>query len=183
MSKKIEARFKLDNFYFGRHNYLCNLGYSKNVQTSVEIIFERQGTYTLDEIKVYCYPMKNYPEQVNALKEEILENITIGTNRVTGEINVSDDKFLIMSIPYSKGWSAKVNGQNVELLKANTMFIALPLSSGNHVIEIVYCTPGIKLGVVLSAIGIVIFIVFLILYRRNRTITGDGSRAELDRIQ
>jgi uncharacterized membrane protein YfhO len=159
------VRFKKNNFYFGRHDYLCNLGYSEQGQTTAKIIFSKKGTYSLKSIKAYCYPMINYPQQVEALKEEPLKNIEMGINRVAGDISVSKDKFLVMSIPYSKGWSARVDVQTVELLQANTMFMAIPLTAGNHKIELTYCTPGIKLGAILSGVGFAVFI-YLIVFRK-----------------
>jgi uncharacterized membrane protein YfhO len=45
--------------------------------------------------------MQQYPAQVKALQEEVLEKSKVTRNRVTGEISVSKDKFLVLSIPYS----------------------------------------------------------------------------------
>jgi uncharacterized membrane protein YfhO len=162
----IPVRFKKESFYFGRHDYLCNLGYNEQGQTTATIIFFTKGTYSLKNIKIYCYPMVNYPQQVEALKEEPLKNIELGINRITGDITVSKDKFLVMSIPYSKGWSARVDDQAVELLQANTMFMAIPLTAGNHRIELVYRTPGIRLGTALSVIGFAVLIYLITLRRR-----------------
>jgi uncharacterized membrane protein YfhO len=147
-------------------NYLYNCGYSEDGRTSATLVFDRATRFMLEDIKVYCYPMDNYPEQVMALKNEPLENINVTTNRVTGEISVSKDKYLVLSIPWSKGWSAKVDGNSAGILRANTMFMALPLAAGNHAIELDYCTPGIKLGALLSAIGFAMLICLWLLQKR-----------------
>lgn len=47
--------------------------------------------------------MEPYAEKIEKLREEPLENIVIGTNRVTGDINLSRNKILCLGIPYSTG--------------------------------------------------------------------------------
>jgi uncharacterized membrane protein YfhO len=64
---------------------------------------------------------------------------------------------MVFSIPYSKGWSAYVNGKKTKLLRANTMFMALPLKAGFYNIELKYFTPGLKLGMILSIVGFLLF--------------------------
>jgi uncharacterized membrane protein YfhO len=51
-----------------------------------------------------------------------------------------------------------VNGEERELLQANTAFMGLPLTPGTYEIELEYCTPGLKMGAIISAIGLTFFI-------------------------
>lgn len=160
ISKSAVAKSTDNNWYFGRENYLFNLGYSGEERTSCTISFPKKGTYHLDDIQVYALPMDKYPKYVEALRAEPLENIEFGTNRVSGTVDLSQNKILCMSIPYSIGWSAKVDGEPVKVLRGNYMFMAIPLLKGHHEIELIYCTPGLKLGAIislLSFIGIVVW--------------------------
>lgn len=149
-------------YYFGRKNYLINLGYQQDSQTKCTISFSKKGKFKLDNIEVYCQPMDKYPEQIEDLKEDIMENIKLSINKITGNVDLKEDKFLCLSIPYSEGWSAKVNGQKIDLLKANIMYMAIPLKAGNNEIELNYVTPGIRLGLIISSISWIIFILNLI---------------------
>ena len=149
-----------------QERFLFNLGYNEEGLNTATVTFPDEGC-ELKDIRVYCYPMDNYSRQVNALKEETLENINISANHVSGEITLKKSKFLVMTIPYSKGWSAKVNGIETELLQANTMFMALPLPAGKHTIELSYCTPGIKIGGLLSVIGFACF--FFLVFKKRLT--------------
>jgi uncharacterized membrane protein YfhO len=108
-----------------------------------------------------CYPLDNYAKQVNALKEDVLTNVKLGVNRVSGTIDLKQDKILLLTIPFSPGWTATVDGVQQKLLNANTAFMALPLSKGVHEIHLSYFTPGLKAGLVLSALGWVIFLILL----------------------
>lgn len=147
---------------YERKNYLFNLGYSEDPRTTLTITFPTKGTFTLGDISLYALPMDNYRKQVEALREEPLENIQWETNKISATVDLSKDKILCMSIPYSKGWTATVDGKKVEILRGNYMFMAVPLSSGHHDIEFTYCSPGIKLGIVVSIISLVIFTALLI---------------------
>lgn len=153
VSKSAAATSTAYTWYFGRENYLFNLGYSEEARTTCTITFPKKGTYRLEDIALYALPMDKFPEQVEALRAESLENIAFGTNRITGTVDLSDSKILCMSVPYSKGWSAKVDGAKAEILRGNIMFMALPLPAGHHEIELRYCTPGLRPGIVLSILS------------------------------
>lgn len=172
ISKQISAISPTYSWYFGRNNYLINLGYSGEPRTSCTITFPKKGTFKLESIKIYALPFDNYPAQIEALREEPLENIEFSTNRITGTVDLSKNKILCMSIPYSKGWSAKVDGKPVEILRGNIMFMAIPLEAGYHEIEFTYFTPGLKLGIVCSLTSGIIVAAMLIRDRRRRKAEG-----------
>lgn len=148
-----------------QRNFLLNLGYSEEGLTSCKVTFEKKGTYDLDQILVLCQPMRGYTDAMESLRKESLEDIVTGTNTVTGNITVSTDKILCLSIPYSKGWTAKVDGDKAKLYRANYNSMALMLDKGTHTIELDYCTPGLKAGIVLSAVSLIII---LFLSRKDR---------------
>ena len=102
--------------------------------------------------------MENYEEKINKLKEDTLENVKISNNKITGNIEVEKDKLLCFSIPYNEGWSIKIDGKETQLYKANTMYMMAKVKKGYHEIELNYITPGLKEGIILSVIGLILFI-------------------------
>ncbi len=176
ISKRTMATSTDYNWYYGRENYLFNLGYIGEERTACTIIFQRKGTFRLDDIQLYALPMENYPAQIEALREEPLENIEFSANRITGTVDLSKNKILCMSIPYSKGWSAKVDGQPVEILRGNIMFMAIPLEAGYHEIEFYYFTPGLKLGIACSLTSGIIVAIMLIRNRKRRKAEGANKQ-------
>ena len=138
----------------GRTEYLLNLGYSDKERNTITLKFSNMGDYSFESLKVVCQPMGKLSEYVRARSEDILENVEFQTNRVSGVIDLDEPKFLCMSLPYSKGWTAYVDGQKVELLRANIAFSGLELGAGYHEIELKFCTPYIKIGAMLSIVGI-----------------------------
>ncbi len=155
-------------YYEGQEDYLINLGYSDQERTSLTITLANRGTSQLDDIELYALPMDSYPEQVEALRAEPLENIHWGANSLTGTVDLSKDKILCVSVPYSKGWTATVDGEKAEILKGNYMFMCLPLTAGHHDIEFHYCSPGIRLGAVMTVCSAGIVIWMLVRDRKKK---------------
>ena len=148
-------------------NYLINLGYHENPQTQISITFPYKGIYKFDSMKVICQPMDNYKRQIENLKENCLEDEKIETNTVTGKVNLPKDKILCFSIPYSHGWTARVDGKKEEVLQANVMYMALPLEKGEHNIELYYRTPGLITGFWISMFGFIVFTAICVFYKRK----------------
>ena len=125
------------------------------------IRFTKAGFYSFDEVQVICQPMNQYVNQVAKLAEDPVEDINIDCNTVTAHTTLSKDKILCIAIPYSDGWSAKVNGEPVEVLEGNGMYMALPLKTGENEIELNYETPGIRSGIAISLLSLGILILVL----------------------
>lgn len=155
------------NAYSGRHDFLCNMGYSRTGLRAMTITFANTGVYTYDKLRVVSQPVKGIEEKTAKLGEEALENVVMGTNEITGKISVSKKKALVLSVPYSEGFTAYVDGKETKLQKANTMFMALELEAGEHEIRLTYCTPWLKTGMALSALGLLVYI-FMVWHRRRK---------------
>ena len=154
------------NAYSGRHNFLCNLGYSRTCRKVITLTFENTGVYTYDKLRVVCQPVQGIQEKTQELEAETLQNINQEENQITGEITVSGKRALVLAIPYSKGFTAYVDGEKTELKKANTMYMAVELEEGHHTIQLIYCTPYIKTGAVLTLAGLLLY--FILVYRSRR---------------
>ncbi len=170
--KTVHARSDRNNAYFGKDDYLINLGYQKKAMKSCVLTFGKTGKFHLGGIQVYALPMNHYEEQVKERKTGGMENIKIKNNQITGAVNIAKDSLLCLSIPYSKGWSAYVNGVKTELLQANVMYMALPLKSGNNEIKLSYGTPLLRAGIIVSVTGWFLFISIIIFNRIKKVKSG-----------
>ena len=148
-------------YYSGAKDKLANLGYISEDTTYVQFQFTSIGTYSFDEFSIISQPMDQYVSRVAKLAEDPVEDITIDCNTVTAHTTLSKDKILCIAIPYSDGWSAKVNGESVEVLEGNGMYMAIPLKTGYNNIELNYETPGIRLGIAISALAVGVLILIL----------------------
>ncbi len=179
VTKELTTHTNTYTWYNNREDYSVNLGCRKEATTEITIRFSDIGVYTWDGLGVTCLPMGNYTQQVDNLSQDVLENVDIGTNQVTGRVTVAENKLLSLSIPYASGWIAYVDGQETQLLRANTMYAALPLTPGTHTIELRYTTRGLKAGVLLSAVGILSFCGVLLYFRRKKGNDQDEKKKTL----
>lgn len=142
------------HMYGGKDEWLVNMGYSTEAQTTVNVQFNVKGKYSFDELSVVCQPMTSFNEQVQALKADPVRDLSFGTNEITANVDLTSSKAVFFSVPYSEGWTAFVDGEEVPLKRANTAFMALELEKGYHDIKLVYMTPGLPMGIALSLMGL-----------------------------
>lgn len=148
--------------YDNRNQLLFNAGYSKEAKKSITVTVSAKGVYDIPEMKVICQPVDEISSQVSALKTDTLENVKVYNDVIKGTIDLEENKILCLSVPFSDGWTAYVDGKETKLYQANTMYMALPLTAGEHDIKLVYTTPYLKAGICLSALGIVAFAGYII---------------------
>ena len=161
-----------DDYYVDIHNFVFNLGYSKDPKAEVTLTFEKKGTYSFDELAVVCQTFNQFPVQIDSLRRDAWTDVHFDTNRVSGTVDFSADKLMLISIPYADGWKAVVDGKQTPLLRGNIMNMALPMEKGHHTIELVYSTPFLKMGFCISIATIILFTAFMLIKRRR-----EGSKA------
>lgn len=154
--------------YTGAKTYLVGLGYTDSAKKSITITFDERGIYDLADIEVLEQPVDNAKTQIAALSADTLQNVQMRDNAITGTVDLKDAKILCLSIPYSSGWTATVDGKKAELLQANTAFSALALEPGKHTVELHYHTPYLRTGACLSAAGVAAFAALIVITEINR---------------
>lgn len=157
-------------FYHGRDDYLINMGYNENDNhMEVKISFDKKGVYYLEDLKVVAQPMELVDKQTAAHSDEMLENIQIDTNKISGNIEVEKKKVLNIAIPYSQGWTAYIDGKKVETFCVNQMYLGILVPAGEHEMVLVYLTPGLRLGVILGGAGLMCLLLMVIKGKRRRS--------------
>ena len=83
-----------------------------------------------------------------------------GTSKgFTASINTPKDAIVFFSVPYSKGFTAYVDGQPEKIFKTNRGLSSIVVKNGSHQIEFTYCPPGFRLGCIISLTAIICFII------------------------
>ena len=110
-----------------------------------------KGIYNISNIKTYIMDYK-------FIDDYDLFNIdVINSEKISGNISVRNSGYFILSIPYDKGFDIKVNGENIYYDEINGL-IGFYLDSGIYNIDIDYESPGLKIGEILSCVGLILFI-------------------------
>lgn len=157
------------NFRYGTLNHienpdhLINLGYYHNKQVDVEIYFP-EGEYEFEKMGYYLNSMDSVLNKINDLNDETFTDLEFNNHGFTGKVNVKEDGILFISLPYSSGFKAFVDGKETKIFKAHVGYMGILVSSGNHEIEFVYKTPGLFWGINISIISLII--VLSVLWRK-----------------
>lgn len=77
-------------------------------------------------------------------------------NSFYGKVETALDQVLFVSIPYSDGWIAIVNGEEVDIHNVQGGFMGIILPAGISDIEFHFMSPGFKLGTISTLLGLLI---------------------------
>jgi hypothetical protein len=72
---------------------------------------------------------------------------------VTVEVETSDSAFLVLTDTFYPGWRATLDGEPVEMLRANAAFRAIQVPGGTHVVRFVYRPRSLRVGIAVSALS------------------------------
>ena len=164
------CKYRLEDTLNNNNSLLVCLGDVQNFGgTNYEISFDKEAEYIIDDIRFFILE-KEKTEFFNEMRhEETLQNMVIENNEIVGEIKTIGKKILFLSVPYSKGWKAYVNGEETEILKADYGFSALVIEEGENNICLKYSTPGIKAGIVCTLLICMELVIYGVLaIRRNK---------------
>ena len=89
------------------------------------------------------------------------------TNGFQAKIELSSKKLVFFSVPYDKGWKAKVNGKDTEIIKVDYGFMAVPCDEGVSEIHFTYRTRFFAEGLIITSAGIVIWTAYVVWFRRK----------------
>lgn len=155
-SKQLYYYTEYFSFRSDWHDYLVNFGYASSV-TSIKITFQNEGSYSLDEMKVVCQPADTAVANLSSCFQYQMTDVDMNssalsyaTDTITGNITTDTDKLMLLSIPYSSGWSLMLDGAPAKLYQADIMYMATYIPAGEHTITLKYETPGLKTGMIIS---------------------------------
>ena len=153
---------------------LGNLNVGDAISLRFEIASEKGTTFRLE------FARQNdevFDAGLALLRDEPLVLTSFSDTRIRGTVAVKQDGLLYTSIPYESGWTAYVDGEQVELaatydpkskdVKLTDAVIAIPLTAGMHDIEFRFAAPGLKTGALISAGGLAVLALLLLLRRKH----------------
>ncbi|MCR5626079.1 MAG: YfhO family protein, partial [Lachnospiraceae bacterium] len=166
--RNVKIHNKYSEFDADKKEYFVNMGYFEESPSEFTLHFADLGTYKLKDIQVYSQEMGVVDEKTKVLAENTIHDLVFDRNLISGKIEVPDHRLLFMSIPYSKGWRAYVDGVETEVHQTNVLGLGIELEPGEHEVVFKYFTPYLKEGAIISLIGLIGFIAIMILYNRDR---------------
>jgi uncharacterized membrane protein YfhO len=94
--------------------------------------------------------------------EGTVEIVSYKPNEVIIKTKADQPKLLFLSDNWYPGWKAKVDEEEVEILRANYTFRAVPLGPGEHMVKFYFDSFVFKIGFLISvfSLGIMLFVLF-----------------------
>ena len=113
------------------------------------------------EYKLYEFDKDVYDEEISLMENNIMTIDTFKHSYIKGKINASKDDLLFTSIPYNKGWKVYVNGKEKDVTELYDAFVGVKLEEGENTLEFKFVPRGLRIGVVISLIDLLIIIVIM----------------------
>ena len=171
VQQKIHIQSTFNPYYFGRKDYIVKINHqTSKAKEKVRLNFLSPGEYEFDDISLITVPKKDVLVRLKERKENSMKQIQYEGNHFRGVYHAKKDQILCVTIPYSKGWKATVNGNRTKIYKANGMFMGIIMKKGTQSVKLDYETPGLKIGAWISLvawIGLGIYGLYFEKYRKN----------------
>ncbi|MBR6365412.1 MAG: YfhO family protein [Lachnospiraceae bacterium] len=143
-----------------KRRYFVSIGYveaGKTIKVSTPNDVKISGN-------LYYFNGDVLAETVDKLKPGCLAVTDFDSTHVNGYVNAQSNGILFTTIPYEKGWTARVDGAIVDTEKCLDTFLAIPITEGTHKIELSYMPDGFMPGLWIS-LGSILFLVCITMLR------------------
>ena len=154
-----------------RNGITFDLGIGRSGRTRFLLRDTMKSQFTYDSIILWAVPMDSYESQVTQLRNNSLTNICVNGKQISGTVDFSESRILQIAIPYSIGWSARIDGQKADVMNSDLLYMALVIPEGRHDIVLQYRTPYLREGAAVSLLTLLLLAAISIRSRlRNRAV-------------
>ncbi|MDT2637156.1 YfhO family protein [Enterococcus dongliensis] len=96
-------------------------------------------------------------------------DMKIGKRSAEGTVTAKKAQTLITTIPYDKGWTAKIDGKKVDTKAFQDAFVSIHLPKGKHKVTFSYLPKGFIIGGISFILSIGLFILYLRIIKPKKT--------------
>lgn len=144
--------------YIAGDNYLEFIFDYPDIEQMRFDISNAPGTFTISDFKMQIISNESL-DDINNLKKNTFNLFSQTNDFIKGSIETDTPKKLFLSIPYDKGWKAKINGKKVDVSNINLGFIGIDLQKGDNIVELSYMPPLLIKGLLITIFSLVVILV------------------------
>ena len=122
-------------------------------------LFSGQDT----DIDEECLSSDSYYSECRKRASTACTSFTTSKNGFTAEATLDRENLVFFSFPFEKGWSARVDGKEAEIVKADFGLMAVCVPEGTHTITFTYLPYGLHAGILVSLAALVILLAYFLL--------------------
>jgi uncharacterized membrane protein YfhO len=170
--REVDLKLNGEEFgeYFSNDYYaILNLGAFPDGETvSLEMTLKDEELY-YKSANFYYLDMEAFEEAVEELKKNGLQITYHSETEIKGYVNLDEDKsFLFTTIPYEEGWHVKVDGKETETVELADALLGIPITPGEHTVEMKFIPSGFVLGSGISGVCFVLLVLLAVYKPKKR---------------
>ncbi|MBP5432429.1 YfhO family protein [Ruminococcus sp.] len=160
--------------------YITKSAAMKKSELNREIIMLRSIVLSEEQAEKYSDIMEELdPSRSSAMNRRTYELFCIQKQQCCSESFVYDShgfrsvielpkpQLVFFSVPYSKGWSAEINGRKADIERVNEGFMAVRAETGKNIIVFSYKTPYLTAGFMISLTATAALVLYVLICRRK----------------
>lgn len=131
------------------------LGCFENEDVEISLIpYEEKSNYIRP--KVATLDVEKYNELIKSYNKDLVK---IKDNKITGKVEINENKLLFIQIPNIEGWTLKINGKTEKIINTAKGYIGINLKNGKNNIELTFIPKNLTVGIILSIIGLLLLLI------------------------
>lgn len=143
--------------------------YQKQQQLTIDFIFPKNKSISYQQPHFYQLDTLAFHRAIAELKDDDISTKTKG-NKVYSKFNAKADASVFYTIPYDKGWSARINGKKAKLKQAQNGFMTVDVKKGSGNIVLTFIPNGLIEGLIISALGVTLFICYFFIKQNKKPV-------------
>lgn len=159
-NKLTAADWKYHNGNYMFEYVLDGTGYTDSINAVLS-----PGYYEISNIECYTLDYDCLKESREALDEFYISKEKTKGDIIEGSIDVKNDGWFHISLPYDKGFCIYVDGIRTDYFTSDKDFVGFAIGKGHHDILIKYTAPGYNIGMLLSITGVLLLLAEIIVCR------------------
>ena len=117
----------------------------------------------------YCDTELFTDQLADAISDQDVQITKIEDSYVSAQVTLQEDKLLLTTIPYEKGWTLRVDGKETAIEAYQNALICIPLAPGTHTITLSFTPPGLWAGMIINGTAILVFAAAVVMTYRKRS--------------
>lgn len=163
----VKNKLTASNWKYYNDNEVFDYVLASQDQTKLVFSFT-EGEYNISDFETYILDYTYIENCSKNVSKFIVDKEKTKGDIISGKINVVEDSYFMISIPYDKGFTIKVDGQKIKYEKVDNAYLGFKISEGTHNIEIEYNAPLKNIALIASSIGILFFVAITFLESKRK---------------
>lgn len=159
LNKAIYVPKENDIYGIDRDNIIINLGCINAETCKCQLMLSHEAEFKCDSIEIKAIELDDYASRVTELEKNADVQVVDSASLYEADVKANQNGILCIPVQYSEGIKATIDGERVDCKRVNRICCGIEIEEGNHHIVMNYSNPWIGAGMVVSVLGVILYIV------------------------